>query len=99
MTDENKLITDNRVASPVQNDQAKQHYIQRDDKLYLRVTLSFFMVGLATFALLYFVQPILPLLSDDFSVSPAQASLSLSLATGFMAVGLLITGPLSDVKM
>lgn len=66
MTDENKLITDNRVTSPVQNDQAKQHYIQRDDKLYLRVTLSFFMVGLATFALLYFVQPILPLLSDDF---------------------------------
>ena len=39
MTDENKLITDNRVTSPVQNDQAKQHYIQRDDKLYLRVTL------------------------------------------------------------
>ncbi|HGY3146702.1 TPA: MFS transporter [Morganella morganii] len=96
MTDENKLITDNRVTSPVADNQVKQHYIQRDDKLYLRVTLSFFMVGLATFALLYFVQPILPLLSDDFSVSPAQASLSLSLATGFMAVGLLITGPLSD---
>ncbi|WP_235843815.1 MFS transporter [Morganella psychrotolerans] len=76
--------------------QTKLHYIQRDDKLYLRVTLSFFMVGLATFALLYFVQPILPLLSEDFAVSPAQASLSLSLATGFMAVGLLITGPISD---
>ena len=96
MTDENKLITDSRVSSPVQENQTKQHYIQRDDKLYLRVTLSFFMVGLATFALLYFVQPILPLLSEDFAVSPAQASLSLSLATGFMAVGLLITGPLSD---
>lgn len=74
----------------------KKHYIQRDDALYLRVTLSFFTVGFATFALLYFVQPILPLLSADFNVSPATASLALSLSTGLMALGLLITGPISD---
>lgn len=74
----------------------KKHYIQRDDALYLRVTLSFFTVGFATFALLYFVQPILPLLSTDFNVSPATASLALSLSTGLMALGLLITGPISD---
>ncbi|MBP6083713.1 MAG: MFS transporter [Providencia sp.] len=74
----------------------KKHYIQRDDALYLRVTLSFFTVGFATFALLYFVQPILPLLSQDFNISPATASLSLSLSTGLMALGLLITGPISD---
>ncbi len=73
-----------------------KHFIQRNDALYLRVTLSFFTVGLATFALLYFVQPILPLLSEDFNVSPAAASLSLSLCTGMMALGLLITGPISD---
>lgn len=96
MTDENKLMTDRDIDRDSAVSQTKLHYIQRDDKLYLRVTLSFFMVGLATFALLYFVQPILPLLSEDFAVSPAQASLSLSLATGFMAVGLLITGPISD---
>ncbi|HGN1705161.1 TPA: MFS transporter [Providencia rettgeri] len=76
--------------------QPKKHYIQRDDALYLRVTLSFFTVGFATFALLYFVQPILPLLSADFNISPATASLSLSLSTGLMALGLLITGPISD---
>ncbi|EMT6574297.1 MULTISPECIES: MFS transporter [Providencia] len=74
----------------------KKHYIQRDDALYLRVTLSFFTVGFATFALLYFVQPILPMLSEDFNISPATASLSLSLSTGLMALGLLITGPISD---
>lgn len=96
MTDENKLMIDRDIDRDSAVSQTKLHYIQRDDKLYLRVTLSFFMVGLATFALLYFVQPILPLLSEDFAVSPAQASLSLSLATGFMAVGLLITGPISD---
>ncbi|VEH55519.1 Inner membrane transport protein ynfM [Providencia rustigianii] len=60
------------------------------------MTLSFFTVGFATFALLYFVQPILPMLSADFNVSPATASLSLSLSTGLMALGLLVTGPISD---
>lgn len=84
-----------RMVSTVHNS-PKKHYIQRDDALYLRVTLSFFTVGFATFALLYFVQPILPLLSADFNVSPATASLALSLSTGLMALGLLITGPISD---
>lgn len=73
-----------------------KHYIQRNDALYIKVTVSFFMVGLATFALLYFVQPILPVLSHEFSISPATSSLALSLSTVFMACGLLITGPLSD---
>ncbi|OKP03303.1 MFS transporter [Xenorhabdus eapokensis] len=75
---------------------SKQHYIQREDAVYLRVTLSFFAVGLATFALLYFVQPILPILSDEFKISPANSSLALSLSTGMLSLGLLITGPLSD---
>ncbi|PHM47886.1 MFS transporter [Xenorhabdus miraniensis] len=75
---------------------SKQHYIQREDVAYLRVTLSFFTVGLATFALLYFIQPILPILSEEFNVSPANSSLALSLSTGMLSLGLLITGPLSD---
>ena len=91
-----KEISDKLVCEEPIEKVNKKHYIQRDDAVYLRVTLSFFMAGLATFALLYFVQPILPLLSTDFNVSPATASLSLSLSTGLMALGLLITGPISD---
>ncbi|WP_443255988.1 MFS transporter [Xenorhabdus sp. IM139775] len=79
-----------------QRHKSRQHYIQREDAVYLRVTLSFFAVGLATFALLYFVQPILPLLSEEFNISPANSSLALSLSTGMLSLGLLITGPLSD---
>jgi YNFM family putative membrane transporter len=52
--------------------------------------------GLATFALLYCVQPILPVLSHEFGVSPASSSVSLSISTGMLAIGLLFTGPLSD---
>jgi len=62
----------------------------------MRVTLALFSAGLATFALLYSVQPILPVMSQQFGVSPATSSLSLSISTGLMALGLLVTGPLSD---
>ncbi|CAM3311338.1 MFS transporter [Yersinia entomophaga] len=74
----------------------KRPYIQRGTPQFIRVTLAFFSAGLATFALLYCVQPILPLLSQDFGISPASSSLSLSTATGMLAVGLMFTGPLSD---
>lgn len=74
----------------------KLPYIERGTPQFMLVTLALFSAGLATFALLYCVQPILPVLSQDFGVSPAESSLSLSLSTGLLAVGLLFTGPLSD---
>lgn len=75
---------------------SKRPYIQRGTPQFIRVTLAFFSAGLATFALLYCVQPILPLLSQDFNISPAGSSLSLSAATGMLAFGLMFTGPISD---
>ena len=71
-------------------------FIKRGTPQFMRVTLALFSAGLATFALLYCVQPILPVLSQEFGVSPAESSFSLSISTGLMAVGLLFTGPLSD---
>lgn len=74
----------------------KLPYIERGTPQFMRVTLALFSAGLATFALLYCVQPILPVLSHDFGISPAESSLSLSFSTGLLAVGLMFTGPLSD---
>lgn len=71
-------------------------WIERGTPQFMRVTLALFSAGLATFALLYCVQPILPVLSEQFGVSPAASSISLSISTGLMALGLLVTGPLSD---
>lgn len=71
-------------------------YIKRGTPQFMRVTLALFSAGLATFALLYCVQPILPILSQAFGISPAASSLSLSISTGLLALGLLVTGPLSD---
>ncbi|MBE5202035.1 MFS transporter [Pectobacterium quasiaquaticum] len=74
----------------------KTPYIMRGTPQFMRVTLALFSAGLATFALLYCVQPLLPVLSQDFGISPATSSLSLSVSTVMLAFGLLFTGPLSD---
>lgn len=72
------------------------NYIKRGTRQFMRVTLALFSAGLATFALLYCVQPILPVLSHEFGISPASSSISLSISTAMLALGLLFTGPLSD---
>lgn len=64
---------------------------------FRRVSLALFAAGFATFALLYHVQPLLPLLADTFRVAPAESALALSLATGFLSVSLLLSGALADV--
>ena len=63
---------------------------------FRRVTLALTAAGFSTFAVLYCVQPLLPVFTAEFHVSPAQSSLALSLSTGLLAVGLLIAGPLSE---
>ncbi|HWT68711.1 MAG TPA: MFS transporter [Pseudomonas sp.] len=73
-----------------------QIYIEKGTPAFMRTVLALFCGGFATFALLYCVQPMMPMLSDEYSINAAQSSLILSVATGMLAIGLLITGPLSD---
>jgi YNFM family putative membrane transporter len=63
---------------------------------YRRTNRALFFGGFSCFALLYCVQPLMPLLAHDFALTPAQSSLSLSLATGALAVSLLFSSVLSD---
>ena len=71
-------------------------YIEKGTPAFMRTVLALFCGGFATFALLYCVQPMMPLLSHEYSINAAQSSLILSVATGMLAFGLLITGPISD---
>lgn len=71
-------------------------YIEKDTPAFIRTVLALFSGGFATFALLYCVQPMMPVLSREFSINAAQSSLILSVATAMLAIGLLITGPISD---
>jgi YNFM family putative membrane transporter len=62
-----------------------------------RVRLGLFAAGLATFALLYTPQPLLPLLSAAFRASPAAASLAMSAGTAALAVAIIPVSSLSEV--
>ncbi|HET9928132.1 MAG TPA: hypothetical protein VFQ09_04930, partial [Rubrobacter sp.] len=57
-------------------------YLRRGTPEFRQANLALFVAGLATFAMLYSTQPLLPIFSAEFGVMPAVASLSLSLATG-----------------
>ncbi len=61
------------------------------------MNLALFAAGFSTFAILYCVQPLLPVFSHEFDVGAAASSLSLSLTTGLLAVSMLVAGSLSDV--
>ncbi|MEP7159832.1 MAG: MFS transporter [Dermatophilaceae bacterium] len=64
---------------------------------YRRITLALFLAGLATFALLYSTQPLLPTLAEHFGLSAAGSALSVSAATAGIGVALLVAGPVSEV--
>lgn len=63
---------------------------------YRRLTLAMLFAGFATFSLLYATQPLLPVFARDFRLSAEGASLAVSIATGPLAIGILVAGALSD---
>ena len=64
---------------------------------YRRILGALFAAGVATFALLYSTQAILPELADRFAVSSATSTLAVSLTTLGLGVALLVAGPASDM--
>jgi len=71
-------------------------FLQPGTAAFRAVALALFAVGLATFAVLYCVQPLMPLFAATFRLSPAASSLALSAATGVLAPMLLVAGSVSD---
>lgn len=63
---------------------------------YRRALYALFAAGLATFALLYSTQALLPAISAGLSLTPAQASLTVSATTGALALALLPMSALSE---
>ncbi len=70
--------------------------IARGTPAFRRTTLALGTAGFSTFALLYSIQPLLPVFSRQFGVTEAGASLSLSLTTGVMAVCMLLASTVSE---
>lgn len=70
--------------------------LRRGTQEYRRASLVLFVAGFMTFALLYVVQGVLPSISADFGVSPAAASLTLSLTTLPLAVMVVVAASWSE---
>lgn len=64
---------------------------------YRRIASALFAAGVATFALMYSTQALLPELARAFAVSATQSTLSLSLTTVGLGIALLVAGPISEV--
>ncbi|MFE1795765.1 MULTISPECIES: MFS transporter [unclassified Streptomyces] len=63
---------------------------------YRRMSFALFLAGVATFALLYSTQALLPLISHDFGVTASTASWTVSAATGALALFVLPLSALSE---
>ncbi|KIL45152.1 MFS transporter [Jeotgalibacillus soli] len=63
---------------------------------FWRVVVSLSSASLVLFANLYLVQPLLPVFSREFQITPVYSSLSLTLTTLSLVMGLLVFGFFSD---
>jgi YNFM family putative membrane transporter len=63
---------------------------------FRRINRAMVFGGFSTFALLYCVQPLMPLLAHQFTLTPAQSSWALSVSTAALALSLLLSSALSD---
>ena len=70
--------------------------IAANSPAFKRINRAMVFGGISTFALLYCVQPLMPLLAGQFALTPAQSSLVLSVSTAALALSLLLSSVVSD---
>ena len=63
---------------------------------YKRILVALLCAGVATFAQLYSVQGVLPIMAQDLDIDAAQAALAVSSATLGLAVGVIPWSLVSD---
>ena len=78
------------------SDLAANEFLLRGTSAYRRASFALFLSGFSTFSLLYCVQPLMPIFAQDFGISPAASSLSLSLSTAFLAFAIFCAAAVSE---
>ncbi|WP_332634643.1 MFS transporter [Halalkalibacter flavus] len=71
-------------------------YLTRESPSYNKAIFALFSGSFISFMILYSVQTLFPIFTEEFNVSPATASLSLSISTGFLAVTMLVASSIAD---
>jgi MFS transporter, YNFM family, putative membrane transport protein len=70
--------------------------IARGSRAFWRANVALFASGFSVFALLYSVQPLLPVFAEEFALDAGTSSLALSVSTGVMAVAMLVASFVAD---
>jgi predicted MFS family arabinose efflux permease len=70
--------------------------LRRGEAGFARVGVAMFAAGTAIFALLYSPQAVLPQISAEFQVSPAEAGLTMSATTAALALAIVPASALSE---
>ncbi|MDO6513855.1 MFS transporter [Neptuniibacter sp. 2_MG-2023] len=63
---------------------------------FWRATLALCLGSFMVFSNVYITQPLLPMLANEFQITPLQASWSLTVTTLTLGISLLLFGPISD---
>ncbi|PNG97986.1 hypothetical protein SMF913_14011 [Streptomyces malaysiensis] len=95
----NVMSTNSDPPAPSASDAANAPVLERmrpGRPGYSRMRLALFTAGLATFALLYSTQALLPAISDDLRVQADQASWSVSASTFGLALAVIPLSALSE---
>ncbi|OTG60261.1 MFS transporter [Acinetobacter sp. ANC 4204] len=70
--------------------------INKGTREYKKAGMALFLLGFASFSLIYCVQPLLPNLSQSFHIAPSASALALSLTTGFLAMSIVLSSAFSQ---
>lgn len=70
--------------------------LRRGERDYRRATLAMLAAGLAIFNALYATQALLPVLVEDLGITPTESALTVSAATGMLAVCIVPASILSE---
>lgn len=76
----------------------RQHKYTIQDKAFWKIVVGLGATSFFIFATMYCMQPILPVLTKDYQITISFASLSMSLSTIGLIIGLIVSGFLSDRK-
>jgi YNFM family putative membrane transporter len=71
--------------------------IQKGTAAFNRVNVALFIAGFVTFTVLYNTQPLLPVFSREFQLSPTVASLAISVTTAILAFSLMFAAAISNI--
>lgn len=81
---------------PATESDAAESHLRRGTASYRNASLALFAGAFITYAVMYCTQPLLPIYTREFHITPAEASLSISVTTSALAIAMLLAGSLSE---